>query len=63
MVAQIPLPAFISPYEAATYLSVSRRTIDRLIADGSLPAYRAGARAVRIRVTDLEAILRPIEAA
>jgi len=63
MEPQIHPPAFFSPAAAASYVDVSRRTIDRAIADGSLPAYRAGSRVVRIRVTDLEAWLRPIEAA
>ncbi|CAM3543020.1 excisionase family DNA-binding protein [Isoptericola cucumis] len=63
MESQISLPVFLSPVEAAVHVGVSRRTIDRAIADGQLPAYRAGSRVVRIRVTDLEGWLRPIEAA
>jgi len=63
MEPQFSLPVFLSPVEAAVHIGVSRRTIDRWIADGQLAAYRAGVRAVRIRVADLEAFLRPIEAA
>lgn len=61
MEAQIHPPAFISPYEAAGYIGVTRRTVDRWISTGRLRAYRVGSRTVRIRVTDLEAFLQPIE--
>jgi excisionase family DNA binding protein len=48
---------------AATYLSVSTKTIRRRIASGDLPAYRVGRNGpVRLRVTDLEAYLEPVTA-
>jgi len=40
--------------EAADMLRVSRTTVWRWIRDGSLPAYRAGPRTIRIREADLE---------
>lgn len=47
----------------AEALGVSERTIRRMIADGELPAYRVGPRAVRIREDDLMALLRRIPTA
>ena len=49
----------VSIAAAAKDHSVSKRTIERLIATGELPAYRIG-RSVRIREVDLEAVLRPV---
>lgn len=45
---------YLSPAEAARYGRVSRKTIDRLIARGELPAYRVGSRLVRIKTADLD---------
>ena len=36
-------------------MSVSVKTIRRWIASGTLPAYRCGKRAIRIKLDDLEA--------
>ena len=44
-------------------MSVSVKTIRRWIAAGTLPAYRCGRRAIRIRMEDLEATPRPIPSA
>jgi excisionase family DNA binding protein len=50
--------------QAAGYLSVSRRTIQRLISQGDLPAYHVGdTRVVRIKQEDLDGIMTPLEAA
>ncbi|WIY84206.1 helix-turn-helix domain-containing protein [Propionimicrobium sp. PCR01-08-3] len=49
--------------DAATYLGVSTDTIRKLIADGTLPAYRLGRKKILIRVTDLECALKPIPSA
>jgi len=57
-------PAFTTQAGAATYLGVTGRTIRNMITDGRLPAYKLGnSRAVRIRIADLEAVLRPIPTA
>ncbi len=44
----------LTPQEAAARYKVSVRTIQRLVADGRVPALRVGAQ-VRLRVADLEA--------
>jgi excisionase family DNA binding protein len=49
--------------EAAQVYGCSVRTIRARIADGSLPAYRLGPRAIRIRVEDLDALMRRIPTA
>jgi excisionase family DNA binding protein len=41
-------------------MSVSVKTIRRWIAAGTLPAYRCGKRAIRIKLDDLEATPRQI---
>lgn len=63
MADRLALPTYVRPDEAARALDVTRRTIDQYIADGTLPAYRFGPRLVRVRWTDVEALLVPIEAA
>jgi len=40
--------------DAATYLSCSRRHVERLLARGELPRVRLSGRAVRIAVDDLD---------
>jgi excisionase family DNA binding protein len=49
--------------EAAERMSVSVKTIRRWIAAGTLPAYRCGKRAIRIKLDDLEAAPRQIPSA
>lgn len=52
--------------EAADRLGISTDKVRSSIADGTLPAYRVGAgpRApIRIKITDVDALLRPIAAA
>ncbi len=53
--------AWCTVQTAAEHLAVSTKTIRRLIADGMLPAERIGLRLIRIRITDLEQIGRPIQ--
>ena len=54
----------LSQREAAEYLGVTERTIRAYIARGDLPARRIqGSRLVRIRESDLDALLRPIPSA
>ena len=45
---------------AAEYLGVSVITLRRRIAEGRLPAYRLGPRAIRVRIADLDALMQPI---
>lgn len=48
--------------EAAKYLRVHVRTLDRWMREGKLPHYRiAGIRTIRIKLSDLEALLTPAE--
>jgi excisionase family DNA binding protein len=46
--------------DAAEYLGTCTRTVRRRIADGSLPARRLGAQAIRVNIADVDALLRPI---
>lgn len=48
----------ITKQAAAERASCSVKTIQRLIAAGTLPAYKVGARGVRIDVDELDAALR-----
>ena len=48
---------YITRQEAAEILGVSLRTLDGLIQRGGLPAYRVGARLVRLDVRDIEAYM------
>lgn len=57
----MPDPLTIS--EAAAHARVSRRTVERWIHSGVLPATRFGPRLVRIAADDLAHVGRPIEVA
>lgn len=48
--------------DAARYLGLSPRTIDRMVDDGRLRAYRLPPRGVRLKVADLDAVLERIPA-
>ena len=48
---------------AADMLAVHPRTIRRYISSGDLPAYRIGARQIRVRASDVDALLVPIPTA
>lgn len=63
MSAASTAPARISIAQAAERAGVSRDTIRRRIADGSLPAYRMGPRLIRLDPADVDALLRPVPAA
>ncbi len=52
--------AFISMTQAAEMLNISVPTLRRRIAAGELPAFRSGRRIIRIRISDLEKILRRV---
>lgn len=53
-------PEYVSRKVAAAMLSVSDQLIAKFNKKGELPTYRVG-RAVRVRVADLEAILRRVQ--
>lgn len=55
-----PNDPLVTRNDAAGYLNVSLRQVDRLIADGSLPALRVGERSIRIRRSALDALLVPV---
>lgn len=52
--------AFISLSAAADTLGISVHTLRRRIAAGELPAFRSGRRIIRVRVGDLEKVLRRV---
>jgi excisionase family DNA binding protein len=51
--------AYIGIPEAAIYLDVAPKTIRKLIADKELQAYRIGKRVLKVRLADLDAVLKP----
>lgn len=51
---------YLSQPQAANYLGMSVATIQRRIADGTLPAYRSG-HMVRVKLSDLEAMMTQIQ--
>ena len=55
--------SFISLRKAADMLDVSVRTLRRRVASGELPAFRSGRRIIRIRIDDVEKMLRRVPAA
>jgi len=56
----MPHSQFVSLDEAAEYLGVTPRSIRRYIAEGRLPGYRLGKKQIRVRTSDVEALLTPI---
>lgn len=59
---ETPERALLTVAEAAAALNVSRATVWRWIDAGKLPAYRAGAKTIRIRREDLDGLLQPARA-
>jgi excisionase family DNA binding protein len=51
-------PPNMSIADTATYLGVTTRTVESMIRDQRLPAYRIG-RTVRLRQVDIDNALRP----
>lgn len=45
---------------AAERLGVSDKTVRRLISEGKLPAYRIGAKTIRLRPEDVDALFVPV---
>jgi excisionase family DNA binding protein len=54
------LDGLLTIAEVTNRYRVSRVTVWRWISEGRLPAYRLGQRKVRIKASDLEAVLAPI---
>lgn len=52
----------VTPAEAASLLRISRASIFRLLADGSIPSLKVGA-ARRIRLVDLDAFVSALSQA
>ena len=55
--------AFVSLAQAADILGISVHTLRRRIAAGDLPAFRTGRRIIRVRIADLEKLLRRVPSA
>ena len=55
-------PRWLSIRGAASWVSVSVKTIRRRIAAGDLRAYRCG-KSIRVKTDDLEAMMRPVPSA
>jgi excisionase family DNA binding protein len=49
--------------DAAEYAGVTTKTIRRWIAAGNLTGYRVGPRLIRVKASELDAMLLPIPAA
>jgi excisionase family DNA binding protein len=58
-----PAVVWLSIPEAAERLGCNERTIRRRIATSELPAFRFGPRVIRIRLDDVDRLLRPIPSA
>ena len=57
------VPVYLSIAQASQALGVCDKTIRRHIAAGRLRAYRCGNKLIRVRVDDIEALMREIPAA
>jgi len=53
-------PRYVGVGDAAIYLGISVATVRRRIADGTLPGYKVAGDLLRVRVSDLEALARPV---
>jgi excisionase family DNA binding protein len=58
-----PARCFASVADAAEYANVSSRTIRRYIRTGRLTGYRVGPRLVKVELSDVDALMRPIPTA
>lgn len=59
MATKTASPPNLSIADVADYLGVTTRTVQSMIADGRLTAYRLGPRVVRLRLADVDAALQP----
>lgn len=48
---------------ASEHLGISEKTLRRYVAEGRIPAYRMGARLLRFRSDDLDALMEPVPTA
>lgn len=55
--------AYVSLVEAGDILGVHSRTIRRYISEGRLTGYRIGPRLVKVKLADLDSLMRPIATA
>ena len=60
---QREMPVYVTIDEAARILAVSRVTVRKMISNGTLPAYHANRKLIRIRLEDLESTMQRIPAA
>ena len=57
------LPAYISISQATDAMGVCDKTVRRHIAAGRLRAYRCGKKLIRVRIEDIERLMREIPSA
>ena len=57
------LPVYLSIPQAAEIMGVCDKTVRRHIAAGRLRAYRCGGRLIRVRIEDIENLMREIPSA
>ena len=55
------LPPMVDWKQAADALDVSVNTVRNWVKDGTLKAYRLGPRLLRVRVSDLNALVSPLD--
>lgn len=58
--AQKPESEFIGVTDGANYLNCTRASVYNMINDGRLPAYRIAGKMVRIKRSDLKALIIPV---
>lgn len=58
--SSLPRNRLLTVAAAGDHIGVSTKTLRRRIAEGELPAYRIGPRAIRVRLEDVEAMCRRI---
>jgi excisionase family DNA binding protein len=51
---------FTSVRDAAEYGGISEKTVRRYISDGRLTGYRLGKRLIRVDLSEIDALLKPI---
>ncbi|WP_425003862.1 helix-turn-helix domain-containing protein [Mycolicibacterium sp. S3B2] len=57
------LDTYLTIGEAADMLGVTQRYFREQVNTGRVPAYRIGPRTTRVKLSDVEAMLEPVEAA
>lgn len=57
------VPAYISIAQAADAMGVCGKTVRRHISAGRLRAYRCGTKLIRVRIEDIERLMREIPSA